>query len=121
MHRRHRIVAASDFRRVSRTGASVARPEFVLYYSPRAEGSPARFGFVVGRRIGGAVARNRVKRLLREAARTLLPRLETSVDVVVVAREPIRERAFPELELALHDCAARAGLTDRPKDESTTS
>lgn len=97
----------------------MARPELVLYYSRRAGVGRPRFGFVVSRRIGGAVVRNRVKRLLREAVRPLLPRLPGAVDVVVVAREPIRGMTFAEVKRAVEDVTARAGLIDQGNGTST--
>lgn len=83
--------------------------EFVLYHSPRDEAELPRIGFSVSRRVGGAVARNRVKRVLREAARPLIPHL-VACDVVVVARPPITGMATEDLQQALTDAAARAKL-----------
>ena len=107
---RHRLRASADFRRVLRDGRAVARPEFVLYYADRAGPGFSRFGFVVSRRIGGAVSRNRVKRLLREATRSV-QFVSGPVDVVLVAREPILRARLTELQDALVDSAERAGLT----------
>lgn len=96
-------------------GSRVTRPEFVLYHFAReapTEGLGAntpRVGFSVGRRLGGAVIRNRVRRLLREAIRPLLPRL-VACDIVVVARPAAVGAAVRDLEHGLADAAARAGL-----------
>jgi ribonuclease P protein component len=106
---RSRLVSSSDFRRVLKTGRSVARPEIVLYYATGVLGGP-RFGFIVGRKIGGAVSRNRVKRLLRESCRTLADRLQEPVDIIVLAREPILNMRLPDLREAVAACALRAGL-----------
>jgi ribonuclease P protein component len=85
----------------------------VLYYSPRVGDDRPRFGFVVSRRIGGAVQRNRVKRLLREVARSLPLRLKAPVDMVFVAREPVRGLGFAEVRGVVEDLAARAGLIEQ--------
>jgi ribonuclease P protein component len=71
---------------VFRSGRSHASREFVLYVFPRAEAGPARLGLSVSRKVGGAVERNRVKRLLREAFARESARLAGGVDAVVVAR-----------------------------------
>jgi ribonuclease P protein component len=94
---------------VLRTGRRLTTPEFVLYHCAREASDSPRIGFAVGRRVGGAVVRNRARRLLREAARQLVPRL-VGCDVVVVARPPIAELGGAELATALADAAARARL-----------
>jgi ribonuclease P protein component len=87
----------------------VARPEFVLYHFAREAPEVPRVGFAVGRRIGGAVVRNRTRRRLREAIRPLIPRL-AACDIVIVARSPALQAGVRELETAIADAVARAGL-----------
>jgi ribonuclease P protein component len=83
---RGRLSRSADFDRVFRSGRSHASRELVLYVFPRAqEGSP-RLGLSVSRKVGGAVERNRVKRLLREAFAAEGTRLPPGTDAVVVAR-----------------------------------
>jgi ribonuclease P protein component len=92
--RRPRLSRSADFQRVYRQGDSVASRNFVLYAFSRDDrdqesevgGSDVRLGVSVGRRVGGAVERNRVKRLLREAFWALPEQVSTSHDYVVVAR-----------------------------------
>jgi ribonuclease P protein component len=77
---------SADFDRVFRSGRSHASREFVLYVFPRAEQAPPRLGLSVSRKVGGAVQRNQVKRLLREAFNVEGHRLPEGMDAVVVAR-----------------------------------
>ena len=58
----------------------------MLYVFPRAESAPPRLGLSVSRKVGGAVERNRVKRLLREAFSAEGQRLPEGTDAVVIAR-----------------------------------
>jgi ribonuclease P protein component len=78
----------------------------VLYTFPREGGEPARVGLSVGRKVGGAVARNQVKRLLREACALHSERLPTGHDVVLAARPEAQELAS---ERGLDGIAAALG------------
>jgi ribonuclease P protein component len=86
---RSRLSRSGDFDRVFRHGRSHAGRELVLYVFPRAEGAAPRLGLSVSRKVGGAVERNRVKRLLREAFALEGPRLPSGTDAVVVARREV--------------------------------
>lgn len=83
---RGRLSRSADFERVFRAGRSHAGRELVLYVFPRGVDGPHRLGLSVSRKVGGAVQRNRVKRLLREAFTLESPRLPAGTDAVVVAR-----------------------------------
>jgi ribonuclease P protein component len=81
-----RLSRSADFDRVFRHGRSHAGRELVLYVFPRGEAEQPRLGLSVSRKVGGAVQRNRVKRLLREAFVLEGARLPAGTDAVVVAR-----------------------------------
>jgi len=86
--RRRRLSRSAEFERVYRQGRSKANRYLVLYAFPREEGSDEgpRLGLSVSRRVGGAVDRTRVKRVLREAFWEEARRLPEGSDYVVVAR-----------------------------------
>lgn len=67
--------------------------------------------FVAGRRVGGAVVRNRARRVLREAWRAVAPEIRPDVDVALVARADIRGAGTEELVTEMRELVARAGLT----------
>jgi ribonuclease P protein component len=88
-----RLSRSAEFDRVYRQGRSVANRYLVLYTFPREGDQPARVGLSVGRKVGGAVARNQVKRLLREACALRVEALPQGHDVVLVARADAHELA----------------------------
>jgi ribonuclease P protein component len=108
---RGRLTRSADFDRVFRTGRSHAGREFVLYVFPRGDGERQRLGLSVSRKVGGAVDRNRVKRLLREAFDRAGNRLPDGTDAVIVARpdaKPLAEReGLAGVERALRELIDR--------------
>jgi ribonuclease P protein component len=79
-----------------RSGRSHAGRELVLYVFPRGGDEPARLGLSVSRKVGGAVERNTVKRMLREAFAHEQDRFPPGTDVVVIARPGAGELAERE-------------------------
>jgi ribonuclease P protein component len=98
--RRRRLSRSAEFERVYRQGRSKGNRFLVLYAFPREDAAPdedgPRLGLSVSRRVGGAVDRNRVKRVLREAFWAEAERLPRGSDYVVVARPDARELAERE-------------------------
>ena len=76
----------------------------------RNEFQRVRVGVTAGRSVGGAVQRNRAKRLLREAMRPLLPSVQPGWDVILIARQPLLSAAITEIRQVLVGLLARAHI-----------
>ena len=88
MGRHMRLRREEDFARLRREGRAYHHRLLTLSLAPN--GLPHnRYGFITSKRLGKAVARNRVRRLLREVMRELHPQLEAGFDILVIARPPL--------------------------------
>ena len=102
-----------EFRRVRDSGRRVHTPSFVLLVAPR-EGGEARIGLTVSRRVGCAVRRNRIKRLVREAFRTDRALFPSGVDIVVIAKDACSVRTLADVRREI--TGAQGGLSRAARD-----
>jgi ribonuclease P protein component len=116
-----RLSRSEDFSRVYRAGRSGANKYLVLYCFERAGSDSSdmketgpRVGFSVSKRLGNAVDRNRVKRVLREVYRARVEALKGNVDLVLIARAPIVElleaSGFKAVEEKVDEVLRKASL-----------
>ena len=109
MQRKFRLTRSEDFQRVRRYGKSFAHPLLVLVIQAN-EGTGLRVGVAASRSVGTAVKRNRAKRLLRAAIRSLLPKLAPGWDVILIARPALVFSTLSETSDALQKVLRRAKL-----------
>lgn len=111
MHKQRRLRANADFQRLRHEGQTLAHPLMILSYLPN-ETSQSRFGFAVGVKIGKAARRNRIKRRMREALRLRLQKKEIAEgwDMVFIARRPLAQATFQQVDEAIGLLLRRAGL-----------
>ena len=116
-----RLRSARDFERVWREGRSHAHPLVVLVSCRRPAADEAaaeraapltRCGFVASQKVGGAVKRNRAKRLLREAVRARQSSLAPGWDLVFAARKPLAEASLSQAQTAVDLLLKRANVVN---------
>jgi len=93
-----RLLRHADFERVYKQGRRHFAAHMTVFYLARTEGVGMRVGFTVGRVLGGAVVRNRMKRRLREAVRGHRRALSAAADVVINPKKSLLTAAFSELQ-----------------------
>ena len=103
-----------DFRRLYYRGRS-AVSDCLVVYALRNQRGPGRLGITTGTKLGHAVVRNRLRRVIREIYRQHAQELRSDMDVVVVARARAVTAAYSEMDRAFVQCAQRIGLIPRPK------
>jgi ribonuclease P protein component len=92
-----RLLRHADFERVYKQGWRHFSASMTVFYWQRPEPSGLRIGFTVGRALGGAVQRNRIKRRLRESVRLTLPMTGTNADVVINPKKSLLTTDFVDV------------------------
>jgi ribonuclease P protein component len=116
VQRSFRLTRSEDFKRVRRDGKSYAHPLVVLIVQ-NTEQSRVRVGVAAGKSVGTAVHRNRAKRLLREAMRTLFPNIASGADLILIARPALVSASLADVHEALLNLTRRAKILS-PQHES---
>ena len=98
-----------DFAAIQGAGATRSHPLFSARFL-RTDLEATRFGLSTGRRLGGAVVRNRVRRRLREALRVMAPSFQPGWDILIIARPAIVEADHEALVGALRRTLVRGGV-----------
>jgi ribonuclease P protein component len=107
---RYRLRKNAQFRYVYNKGRSCANRTLSLVYVRTGPPGVLRVGFSVSRKVGKAVMRNRIKRLLREACRSYLPEIKTGHLIVFVARHDAANADFVRVRSEMYALLAKASL-----------
>jgi ribonuclease P protein component len=92
-----RLLRHADFERVYKQGRRHFAAHMTVFYLARERGEGLRIGFTVGKVLGGAVERNRMKRRLRETVRLHWPGVRVPVDIVINPKKSVLKVEFADL------------------------
>lgn len=98
MRKSYRVKKEAEFQRVFTQGKSCANRQFVVYMIEKPEQVHFRVGISVGKKIGNAVARNWVKRRIRQSLTELKPQLKQDCDFIVIARPGVAWMEMAEVK-----------------------
>lgn len=101
LKKRYRIKNNREFQYVFKNGNSFANRQLVLYYIEKPGQRHFRIGLSVGKKIGNAVMRNRIKRYLRQAFLELEDNIRPAYDIIIIARQPTKQMNFHDVKKSL--------------------
>jgi ribonuclease P protein component len=116
VEKKNRLTKREYFDKVYRHGKSSANHQFVLYYKAQPRQASFRFGVSVSKKLGNAVVRNRIRRVLKEIVRLNADRLPGGYDLILIARKPMTEMSYHEIEKSVFHVLKRASLL-RPRQD----
>lgn len=116
MRRKLRLRSRGDFSRVYRGGKSFANGQFVVYWSRHKEADPFRMGVSASKKIGNAVVRNRMRRMVKEIVRKMEDRIVPHTDFIMIVRKPAVDMRMADMEKSVVHVLKKAGLLKDKKD-----
>jgi ribonuclease P protein component len=103
-----RLLKRFEFITLSNTGKAIQNRFFIVVFRHGAK-NRTRMGVTVSKRVGCAVTRNRVKRLVREIFRLKRDRITTTMDINVIAKKPAADISFDQAGASLEELFAKLG------------
>lgn len=106
----HRLTKKEDFERVKKQGKKLQGRLFGVLVLEKKEG-PSRFGFIFSTKLSKkATARNRAKRVLREAVRIILPRIKPGYDILFLGKQESLHQSFDEAKKEVEEIFKKLDL-----------
>lgn len=113
MQRQYRLRNNEDFNRVFRFGKSSANRQFVVYVLRNPKTEHFRVGISASKKLGSAVVRNRLRRVVKEIMRHHVGEIAPHHDLVIILRKPVAEMDFHAIEKSLLHVLRRASLIQK--------
>jgi ribonuclease P protein component len=110
MQKELRLRRKEDFNKVYRHGKSAANHQFVIYYKKQSNSIPFKLGISVSKKVGTAVVRNRIRRVVKEIVRHHVDDIAPGNEYILIARKPAAEMDYAEMEKSIVHVMKRAGI-----------
>ncbi|MFD0961754.1 ribonuclease P protein component [Paenibacillus chungangensis] len=121
MRRSLRLRNREDFSRIYRRGKSFANSQFVVYWSRHQGADPFRLGVSASKKIGNAVVRNRMRRMVKEIVRHQEDKIVPGTDFILIVRNPAVEMNASQMEKSILHVLRKAGLMKMDKQTGRTA
>lgn len=113
MQRKYRLAKKADYKVIYRHGKSMANHQFVVYHLKNTKLDHIRLGISVSKKVGNAVVRNRIRRLVKEIVRKHLDDIMGDYDMILIARIAAAELDYAAMEKSILHVLKRAKLLNK--------
>ncbi|MFD0698486.1 ribonuclease P protein component [Paenibacillus sp. GCM10027628] len=113
MEKTYRLAKREDFNKIYRYGKSMANHQFVLYYLAQPKLEQFRLGISVSKKVGNAVVRNRLRRMIKEIVRLNKDHMTLHYDYILIARKPAVDMDYAQMEKSIFHVIRKASLYKR--------
>ncbi len=110
MQKRYRLSGRRTFNYIYRKGTSVSNGQLVLFYTPSKYS--LRVGVVVSKKVGKAVVRNKARRRIKEAFRSMIADVVDKHNIIIVAKSCVATMSYQEIKISLEKLLKKAKLTN---------
>src|SRR5690625_6117807 len=98
MKKEYRVKDNKEFQYIFQNGKSFANRQLVIYFTEEVDQDHFRIGLSVGKKIGNAVTRNRIKRYLRQSFHEMEGRIIPTLNIIIIARQPTKEKNYIKIK-----------------------
>ena len=117
VQKRYRLSKREDFSKVYRSGKSAANQQFVVYSMPNPDIAHFRAGVSASKKLGGAVVRNRLRRMVKEIVRNHAANIRPHYDFIIIVRKPALTMDYRGMEKSLLHLLRKGSLIERDQRE----
>ena len=112
LQKKYRLKKRKDFKRIYLRGKSYSNRELVVYIFKNPTVDDYRIGISVSKKIGNAVIRNKIKRLIKEVLHNKLKqiKIKRNVDIIIIARKPTINMKYTDFERSIVDLLKKSDL-----------
>lgn len=118
MNKKNRLRKREEFSKVYNRGKSFANRELVIYIMENIKVEEIRVGISVSKKVGNAVTRNRIKRIIKEILYKHIKNNDISkkLDIIIIARIPTAEMNYSQFNRSIEDLLKKSKLKIKSKN-----
>lgn len=118
MQKRYRVKKSKEIEQIMKRGRSKSNPHFIIYKYPKPENQNFRMAISVGKKVGNAVTRNKVKRYIRNVMNEHKKEIQADFDFFIISRKGVADLDYVTFKNSLENLLRKSNII--AKKQNTT-